>query len=279
MRAEIKQTAKRFGLGTVNLILGLALALGTGLALHARAPGDEGEAIAAALLFAVYAAGGRWIERRPLTEFQGHGGFGEFFGGLGLGIGIFSLVLLVLWMLGVYHPGGWGTAAALGPGMLDAMNAGVLEETLFRGFLFRLIAMVGGTWSALVVTAALFGAAHAANPGATLASSAAIAVEAGILLGVAYALTGRLWFAIGLHAGWNFAEGSIYGMSVSGLQATPALFTGSLRGPIALTGGAFGPEASIVAVIVCLATALALAWRLVRAGKVERPCWRRGETV
>ncbi len=104
MRAEIKQTAKRFGLGTLNMLLGVALVFGTAALLHHRVPGITGEAIAAALLFAVYAAGGRWIERRPLTEFQGFGGFREFFGGLGLGIGIFSLVLLVLWMLGSTIP-------------------------------------------------------------------------------------------------------------------------------------------------------------------------------
>jgi CAAX protease family protein len=274
MREELKQTGKRFGLGTLNLVLGLALAFGAMAVLRHRVPDLAAQTILTGLVFAVYLAGGRWIERRQIKEFQGRGGFGEFFGGLGLGIGVFSAVMAVLWMLGVYHPGGWGTAAGLGAGVLYAMNAGVLEETLVRGFLFRLISMVGGTWSALVVTAALFGALHAGNPGASLASSAAIAVEAGLLLGVAYALTGRLWFAIGLHAGWNFAEGSIYGMSVSGFEATPALFTGSLHGRTVLTGGAFGPEASVVAVVLCVATAAVLGRRMVRAGRVERPCWR-----
>src|SRR5471030_2266301 len=81
--------------------------------------------------------------------------------------------------------------------------------------------------------------------GATIGSSVAIALEAGILLGAAYALTGRLWLPIGLHLGWNFAEGSIFGMAVSGGSQKGSLITGELHGSNLLTGGVFGPEASI----------------------------------
>jgi hypothetical protein len=73
----------------------------------------------------------------------------------------------------------------------------------------------------LRVAIATCGAGHAFNPGATVISSIAIALEAGVLLAAAYVVTGRLWFPTGLHAAWNFTEGSLFGMSVSGYSTTP----------------------------------------------------------
>jgi hypothetical protein len=109
-------------------------------------------------------------------------------------------------------------------------------------------------------------------------------LEAGVLLGAAYALTGRLWLPIGLHIAWNFTEGSIFGMSVSGnstagTAADSALLRGSLSGPQILTGGAFGPEASIVAVTVCLLVAIYFLYRTVKLGRIEPPAWRHGRTL
>src|SRR5262249_14558687 len=115
------------------------------------------------------------------------------------------------------------------------------------------------------------------NPGATVFSSIAIALEAGVLLAAAYVVTGRLWLPIGLHAAWNFTEGSVFGMSVSGGRQAASLFGGTLSGPAILTGGAVGPEASIVAVVVCLALAFLLLRRAVRGGRIERPPWSRRE--
>jgi membrane protease YdiL (CAAX protease family) len=86
----------------------------------------------------------------------------------------------------------------------------------------------------------------------------AIALEAGVLLALAYAATDRLWLPIGVHTGWNFTEGSVFGASVSGHAPGDALFQGSLSGPVTLTGGIFGPESSIVGVAVCLVAAAAL---------------------
>jgi uncharacterized protein len=103
----------------------------------------------------------------------------------------------------------------------------------------------------------------------------AIALEAGVLLAAAYVLTGRLWFPMGLHAGWNFSEGSLYGLSVSGFTPTNAVTVGKLNGPTILTGGAFGPEASIVAVVLCFSVAILLLWRAAAAGRTQPPLWSR----
>ena len=73
-------------------------------------------------------------------------------------------------------------------------------------------------------------------------------------------------------------ETSIFGMSVSGQSAPGALFAGTLKGPVILTGGAFGPEAGIVAVILCLSVAVLLLWRTVRSGRIKHLGWARSNS-
>jgi hypothetical protein len=79
-----------------------------------------------------------------------------------------------------------------------------------------------------------------------------------VLLAVAYTVTERLWLPIGIHAGWNFAEGTIFGTGVSGTAVHASLLHGALRGPALVTGGSFGPEASIAAIAVCICASVAL---------------------
>jgi membrane protease YdiL (CAAX protease family) len=158
-----------------------------------------------------------------------------------------------------------------------AILSGVFEEITFRGILFRASSRIVGTWGALLFTASIFGLAHLGNKGATFSSGVAIMLEAGILLGAAYALTGRLWLPIGLHIAWNFTEGSIFGMSVSGNSLAglgdSGLLRGTLSGSPILTGGAFGPESSVVAVAVCFIVAVYLLYRTVKLGRIEPPAW------
>jgi len=73
----------------------------------------------------------------------------------------------------------------------------------------------------------------------------------------------------------EFSEGSLYGLSVSGFAAKNALTHGILQGPLILTGGTFGPEASIIAVILCLGTAVFLLWRAAKIGRIQPPLWSR----
>ena len=89
--------------------------------------------------------------------------------------------------------------------------------------LFRLIERHAGTLAALVISALLFGLVHASNPGATWLSSTAIALEAGLLLGAAYAKTRTLCFPIGLHTGWNFTQSGIFGAHTSGFSVAGLL--------------------------------------------------------
>lgn len=277
-QGEVKQALRRFGLGMLNLAVAIVLFLALQATTHGQVSEFVLTIIGATIMALAYLLGGRWIERRNPVEFARTGEMREFAGGLALGFVLFSEVIALLWVARMYHPVGWGTAATVGSGAIAALAEAIIEEVLFRGFLFRLVEVLAGTWLALVITSALFGAAHAFNPGATVLSSIAIAVEAGVLLGAAYALTERLWFPIGLHAAWNFTESNVFGMSVSGFGANKGLIVGNLGGPAILTGGRFGPEASIVAVLVCFLAASFILWRVIRSGDVQLPSWSRTAT-
>ena len=132
------------------------------------------------------------------------------------------------------------------------------EETIFRGILFRMFDERFGLWWALVVSALLFGLIHIIQPNASVWSSVAIAVEAGILLGVAYKYSGSLWMPIGIHWTWNFTQGNVFGFPVSGGTKEESILQSTLNGPDLLTGGAFGPEASIISMALGIAISVVL---------------------
>ncbi len=205
------------------------------------------------------------------------GALSAFGRGYFIGAALLTAVTAVLWVVGCYQVTGLGagaTAPAVGRAALLFFLVGVAEEVLTRGILFRLLEQGLGTWAALGLSAVLFGLGHRGNPGATTQSSLALALEAGVLLAAAYVATRSLWLPIGLHAAWDFFEGPVYGAHVSGI-ALPSVLQASFPGPAWLTGGAFGPEAGVPAVVLgtALGTAfLVLAWR---RGHVFTPRWLR----
>jgi membrane protease YdiL (CAAX protease family) len=198
-----------------------------------------------------------------------------------LGIGVLIGFLLmaasvaVAAIAGVYHPIGEGDSSQLEHELITtAIMPAFMEEMLFRGILFRWIEEFAGSWAALLITALLFGLVHIMNPGATWFSSLAIAIEAGLLLGGAYMLTRSLWLPIGLHAAWNFTQGEVFDVPVSG-YAEHGLIQAKLAGPAILSGGQFGLEASIIALMVAAIAGLWFLWRAVRAGEIVEPWWTR----
>ena len=228
--------------------------------------------------FVVYLAAVRWIERRPVTEFSPAPALPEFAGGLVVGLGLFAIVIGVLWIAGVYQPLGWGSFDGIGTAFLLWVAVGVQEEIEFRGLVYRLFCAVFGTWGAIFLSGAAFGLIHGIDPGATATALASVALG-GLMLGAAFALTGRLWLPIGIHTGWNFAEGSLFGTAVSGNDSGATAIKAKLVGTELLTGGRFGPEASIVSVIVLLVATAILVWRIVKLGRVEPPIWRAADAA
>jgi membrane protease YdiL (CAAX protease family) len=130
------------------------------------------------------------------------------------------------------------------------LPAAAAEELMLRGYTFQALEEQWGGAAATLITATVFGAAHAVNPNSGWASFLGI-MASGILFGVAFLTTRRLWLPIGLHVSWNLFEGPLLGFPVSGFQF-PSALAGTDHGPALWTGGAFGPEAGLLGVLACL---------------------------
>lgn len=193
----------------------------------------------------------RLTERRRVTELAGRGAAPALGRGLVIGLVLFATVIGTIALAGGYHILGIGSVAAM-VGTIGVMAAAaVTEELAFRGVVLRIIEERCGTVIALVGTSLLFGGMHLINPDATWWGALSIAIEAGGMLGACYVATRRLWLPIGLHFGWNYAESAIFGTEVSGDGSSHGLLHSLTSGPTLLTGGEFGPEASLAAVIGC----------------------------
>jgi len=122
---------------------------------------------------------------------------------------------------------------------------GAAEELLLRGYPITVLDEAWGRAGAVLLTAVVFGLAHLFNPGSHVLPAVNVAL-AGVILGLLYLQSGSLWFAVGFHGGWNFAEGTAFGFPVSGLPLGAGIVEAVPRGPDWLSGGAFGPEGSVV---------------------------------
>jgi hypothetical protein len=229
--------------------------------------------IAIPLLVIIYEIVIRRLGEHPRDDYRDPHAIRNLLIGLGAGLAIFSLAVAVAAMLGVYRIAGEGDLRDLVPALIgSALFPAVSEELLFRGILFRWIEDFGGSWVALLVTSTLFGCAHLLNPHASPIAAVGIAFEAGVMLGAAYMLTRSLWMPMGLHAAWNFAQGEIYDIPVSG---TPVhgILNARLSGPPLLTGNGFGLEASLTAIVVATLFGIWLLWLAVKKGELVQPRW------
>lgn len=209
----------------------------------------------AVLAVLVYAWVVRRTEHRAVAEVSLEGAAPGLGYGTLLGVALFGLVIVSLAVLGSYTVHGMGTVTGA-VGLVGFMAAvAAAEELLFRGVLFRVIEGWTGTWVALVLTSVLFGLAHLLNPNATLWGAFAIAIEAGGMLTAAYVATRKLWVPIGLHFGWNVAGSALFSTEVSGNNTPQGLLDASTSGPVLITGGEFGPEGSVLSILVCVLVA------------------------
>jgi membrane protease YdiL (CAAX protease family) len=223
--------------------------------------------IATALAFLlVYVLYVLLVEWRPVRELSLKGALLELGAGGFLGAGLFTLTIVSIWAAGCYEVTGWNGVLAAAPALSLSLGSGFAEEILVRGVIFRITEEGLGTWPAIAISSALFGLAHAKNPNASAVSVMAIALEAGVLLAAAFILTRRLWLAIGVHSAWNFVQGGVFGVAVSG-QSMESILKSRPTGPDILSGGEFGAETSVFAMIYCLAAGVFL---LVKAHGLKR---------
>lgn len=229
----------------------------------------------AAAGLAVYVGWARFIERRPVSELSLSGAGKEWGMGLLIGAGLYTACVLILIALGMYRIEGLNSWTFVIPAVAMALSSGMFEELLFRGVLFRSVEEMFGSWISLVVSSAVFGLVHLLNPAGTITGAIYISIEAGLLLAAAYMLTRRLWLSIGFHMAWNYVQSAIFSGIVSGGVSDPGLIRSNIKGPDVLTGGSFGLESSIIALMLCTATGIVLLILAVRRGNIVPPPWKR----
>jgi uncharacterized protein len=215
----------------------------------------------------------RHLGEHPRDDLAAAGAIRETAAGIAIGFVLFSVIVGVAALFGVYRIVGIGDASLLLVALITGgLFPAVAEELIYRGILFRWLERSGGTWAALIVSSALFGASHLENPSAGWLAAVGIALEGGLLLGGAYMLTKRLWVPMGIHAAWNVTQGEIYDIPVSG---TPVhgLVEARLTGPPLLTGNGFGLEASLISIAIATLFAIYLIVRAARAGHLVPPRW------
>jgi hypothetical protein len=224
-------------------------------------------------LLGVYALLVRIFERRSAVELALSARWAGL--GIALGLSLFVALYAILTLMGVATWAGFRGFSGLTPMLLMAVMSGIGEELAIRGVLFRVVEDSIGTTAALAVSAVIFGLLHAVNPGASLVSTVAIMLEAGVMLAGAYAWSRNLWLPIGLHFAWNFTEGGVFGAAVSG-GASKGLLAVALSphaSPL-ITGGAFGPEASVVTIVLGVVLAAVFITAAYRSGHWRPPAWR-----
>jgi membrane protease YdiL (CAAX protease family) len=225
--------------------------------------------------FAVYVGYACIIEKRAVLELALPGMARQLGLGLLIGASLYVACELILMALGIYRIVGLNPVSYMVPAIAMALSSSVYEELLFRGVLFGAVEQWFGSWAALVVSSLVFGLSHLLNPQGTLEGALFIAVEAGILLAAAYVLTRRLWLSIGFHMAWNYTQSAIFSGIVSGNDAQQGLIRSTVNGPDWLTGGNFGVESSVLALILCTSTGVVMLVMAVRRGKIVPPIWKR----
>ncbi len=173
--------------------------------------------------------------------------------GLGRGMAIGSIAFCAVMALIAVFGGlklGWGSVGGMILSFGAFASVAVNEELVFRGVVFRVLEERLGTVTAIAGSSLVFGLIHLVNGGATLEGTLAIALQGGCLTAAAYAATRSLWVPIGFHFAWDFMESGIFGTADSG-TASSGLLRSTMSGSDVVTGGAFGPEAGIVALLVC----------------------------
>ncbi|CAN5357755.1 hypothetical protein BH10ACI1_BH10ACI1_01660 [soil metagenome] len=136
--------------------------------------------------------------------------------------------------------------------------AAAFEEAFFRGYILQTFSRADLAWLAIVLTSVFFAAVHLQNSGANYFSTINTAL-AGIWFGVAYLKTRNLWFPFGIHLAWNWMQGAVFGIEVSGITSftNAPLFRETDIGPAWLTGGDYGIEGGIACTLaIIFSTAL-----------------------
>jgi uncharacterized protein len=227
--------------------------------------------LAASLVMAVF-------EKRSVADYglPLRGAFGaRFFEGIVWGFVAECATMFTLYLTGnvTFHGYDATGSQALRLGLMWAaafVMVGLFEEFLFRGYPQFTLSTGIGFWPTAFLISGLFGFAHLANPGETWIGGLST-VLAALLFCASLKVTGDLWFAIGMHASWDWAETFFFGVADSGMPANGHLLNTTMSGSKWMTGGTVGPEGSVVELIVVSATIWLLFLRFRKKPRLTAP--------
>ncbi|MEM7203498.1 MAG: CPBP family intramembrane glutamic endopeptidase [Planctomycetota bacterium] len=257
----------------IALFLAVFIAMNASLALSTRAAMGslrrDSFLVIAILAFSATAAvaiARRFFDRRSFVSL-GLGGRSRAIRDLVFGFGLSGVmaaaVFVILWQTGHAVAISATTdparlAAIVLTGLASTALIGFWEELVFRGYLFHNLRDGIGLTATVIISCLLYGAVHAANPNATLVSSAII-VGFGLLRLYGVLATGLLWLSMGMHIGWNFFQAPVLGFAASGHTESATIIEHTRAGPDWISGGAFGLEGSVVTLPV-MGLALVAMW-------------------
>jgi membrane protease YdiL (CAAX protease family) len=194
----------------------------------------------------------------------------EWARGLAVGAGLNAAIVGLIALSGAWAYGG-------APGLLDPgavlppvlvalaffLIQGPAEEVVFRGYLLPVLGARGGMVVGVAVSSVVFGLAHSLNPNVNPVALLNVGL-AGLFFALYALLEEGLWGVFGAHTAWNWLMGHFFGLPVSGMGTESSVLRLADAGPDGLTGGAWGPEASLVLTAVLLVVCGWMAWRLWR---------------
>ena len=266
-RIFISPDERRFRAGWRLLLHAMLVFLITGILVYLALPFIQDPALLSTntsavgfLLELIAILGATWLARRTLDRrsFKSLGFEWDQFTLTDLLLGFFipaimmALIFLTEWALGYLTFQGFAwqyedfstVLRGLASGFAAFVFVAISEEVLSRGYHLQNITEGTNLFWGLILSSTVFSILHLANPSSGLSAVTGL-IAAGIFLAFGWIRTRQLWLPIGLHLGWNFFEGNIFGFQVSGLE-TFRLLRHSIDGPVWLTGGSFGPEAGLI---------------------------------
>lgn len=231
--------------------------------------------IVSALAITTYVLFFSQYEKRKITELSTNNLAKNLLLGTLIGVLLQSLTILVIYVNGGFSIISVNPVSFIIIPLTIAFTVAILEEILIRGIIFRILEEKLGSYIALLLSAVLFGALHLPNENSTFLSALCIAVEAGLLLGAAFMYSRNLWFPIAIHFAWNFMQSGIFGAVTSGNKKTNSLLVSKIQGSEWTTGGEFGPEGTIQAMLFCVIATLILLYLSRKENKIIMPYWKK----
>ena len=264
----------------VRIILGITICLTAviiGQQIFIKIPGvsllnHDARNLIKGIFVSILAIGSYWFfyskyENRVIIEFSTKELWKKLLIGILMGGVLQSLTILVIYFYGGFKVTAINSISALIIPFTVALTVAIIEEILLRGIVFRITEEKWGSIIGLIISGVIFSGLHLINPHVTLISILCTMVV-GVLLAAAYMYYKSLWVPIAIHFAWNFTQNGIFGAITSGNENTSSLFTTQISGSEILTGGQFGPEGSIQALLFCFIATIIMIKYLYKQNKI-----------